>query len=334
MSNLSLREGSLSRLTAQSDAIGRFAEDDGALATVVAAFESKDPIAFRWVLDRLGMQNHCALICEWVQIKLCVLRCQLVCGPVQVNEDLFTLAGFVRAVVRLAADEKLLTRVVDAVICGNPRQYRAAIAEAKLEAFCHPICRWVCSVVYRRICEILCTTVFVPQPDPVREIRAAAVVMAKLIENEKALTAISKAAETLDSEATKAALRAAGLHDACEIVCRVIWMSSDPHPARRFARVQSRAEPGLCRPPACRGSPRVCARGTRPVHRTARARRAYHRRPSCGPISSKLGVWETASWQPDGLLQLPEFPSRPMTPKPAVVQRSRFSIEGDNHVVR
>src|SRR5262245_44042571 len=151
MSTTSLREDSLSRLAAQSDAIGRLAQDDGAFATVIAAFESKDPDAFRWVLERLGMLNHCGLICEWVRIKLCVLRCQLICGPLQVNEDMFTLAGFVRAVVRLAADEKLLTRVVDAVTCGNPREYQAAIAEAKLEAFCHPICRWVCSIVYRRI---------------------------------------------------------------------------------------------------------------------------------------------------------------------------------------
>src|SRR5271154_46610 len=81
MSNMSLYEDTATRLSAQSSAVGRLAQDSGGFAAVVAAFESKDPDAFRWVLDRLEMLPYCELICEWVRVKMCVLRCFEVCGP-------------------------------------------------------------------------------------------------------------------------------------------------------------------------------------------------------------------------------------------------------------
>ena len=45
-----------------------------------------------------------------------------------------------RAVVQLASNETLLRRVVDAVACGDGDDYRAAIAELKLNEFCYLIC--------------------------------------------------------------------------------------------------------------------------------------------------------------------------------------------------
>ena len=74
MSNTSSNDNAVSRLASQSDAVGRLAQDSGGFAAVVAAFESKDANAFRWVLERLEMLPYCELICEWVRIKLCVLR--------------------------------------------------------------------------------------------------------------------------------------------------------------------------------------------------------------------------------------------------------------------
>lgn len=239
MNTVSLYEDSLSRLAAQSDAIGRLAQDDGGFATVVAAFESKDPGAFRWVLERLNILPHCELICEWVRIKLCVLRCIELCGPLQADGDLLTLPGFARAIVRLASNEKLLARVVDAVSCGNAREYREALTEAKLEAFCHLISRWVCSIVYRRVCEILCTPIFVPHPDPISDIRAAAKVMARLIANERAMDAVAKGAETLNSEAVASALKAAGLFNDCEVICHLICSWRCTLVTRTFCRLPS-----------------------------------------------------------------------------------------------
>ncbi len=222
MSNVSLFEDSAGRLAAQADAVGRLAQDSGAFAAAVAAFESRDPDAFRWVLQRLEMLPRCELICEWIQIKLCVLRCIEVCGPPIIDQQLPTLPQFAQAVVRLASNEKLLRRAVDAVSCGDSEAFHAVITELKLEAFCHLLCRWVCSSLYRRFCEIVCTAQVGVVPDAVSELRMAAKVMARVLDDEKGFAAIVKASEALDCELTKAAIGRAGFAPECEIICWVL----------------------------------------------------------------------------------------------------------------
>src|SRR5271155_2226487 len=164
MTIVTLHRDPASQLAAQADAVGRLAQDVGAFAATVAAFESNDPHAFRWVLQRLELLPHCELICEWIRVKLCGLRCVDVCGPPDPNLPLPELPEFARAIIQLASDEAVLRAVVDAVSCGDADRYRAAIAEAKLENFCHLMCRYVCSTIYRRICEVVCTPQFVPAP--------------------------------------------------------------------------------------------------------------------------------------------------------------------------
>ena len=186
--------------------LGRLAQDSGAFAAAVAAFESRDPDALRWVLQRLELLPHCELICEWIHIKWCVLRCFEVCGLPREHVALPHLPDFVRAVAQLAYNEKQLRRLVDAVSCGNGDKYRAALAELKLEPFCHLLCRWVCAIIYRRVCEIVCTPLRVPPVDPVAEIRAEAAVMARLVANEKAFAEISQAAVAFRCDPLRAAI--------------------------------------------------------------------------------------------------------------------------------
>ena len=62
MSTATPFDDSVSQLAAQSDAVGRLAQDSGAFAAAVAAFESRDPDALRWVLQRLELLPHCELI--------------------------------------------------------------------------------------------------------------------------------------------------------------------------------------------------------------------------------------------------------------------------------
>jgi hypothetical protein len=221
MSTVSLFEDSAGRLAAQADAVGRLAQDAGAFAAAFAAFESRDPDAFRWVLERVEILPRCELICEWLQIKLCVLRCVEVCGPPVEVERPPSLLQFAQAVVRLAEDEKRLRRAVDAVSCGDAEAFHAVLAELKLQAFCHLLCRWVCSSLWRRFCEIVCIPHIGPVPDPVGDLRAAARVMARVIENQKAFETIAKVAETLDCERTRTAIGEAGFHGECEIICWV-----------------------------------------------------------------------------------------------------------------
>lgn len=233
MIDQSFFEDTVSQLAEQSDAVGLLAQDSGGFAAVFAAFESKDPMAFRWVLERLDMLSRCELICEWVRTKWCVLRCIEVCGPIRElaaetkskrgaeNAAVPDLREFARAIVRLASNEKLLRQAVDAVSCGNGEEFHAAIGELKLQPFCRLLCHYVCSIVYHRVCEVVCT----PQPvifsDPALEIRADARAITEMLAKEKAFAAISKAAIAFDCGLLRTAIDRAGFISRCEIICRL-----------------------------------------------------------------------------------------------------------------
>lgn len=221
MSQTVIFEESVGRLAAQADAAGRLAKDAGGFAAAVAAFEAKDADAFRWVLERQGLLTHCELICEWVRIKLCVLRCIQVCGP-PIDVAAPTLPEFAHAVVQLASNETLLRRVVDSVACGNAEEFHAALAELKLERVCHLICHWVCMLIYRRVCEVICSPQRLPLSDAASDIRAAAKVMSRVMANEKAFATIARAAMALDCETARTAIDQAGFVRECEIICWVI----------------------------------------------------------------------------------------------------------------
>ena len=132
-----------------------------------------------------------------------------------------TFAQFAQAVVRLAEDEALLRRAVDAVSCGDAEAWQAVLAKLKLQPFCYLLCRWVCSSFYRRFCHLVCFPRVAVLVDPVSELRAAAKVMAEVLKNQKAFEAIGKVAETLHCERTKAAIGKAGFGRHCEIICWV-----------------------------------------------------------------------------------------------------------------
>jgi hypothetical protein len=221
MSTESLFEDSAGRLATQADAIARLAKDQGAFAAALSAFEARDADAFRWVLNRLDIFQHCELICEWLQIKVCTLRCAVVCGPLAEVERPPTLLQFAQAVVRLAKDEKQLRRVVDAVSCGDADVFQSVLAELKLQTFCHLICRWVCSSLYRRFCWVVCGPPIFTVFDPVSDLRTAATVMAEVLENEKAFAAIEKVAVTLNCARTRTVIAEAGFGRHCEIICWV-----------------------------------------------------------------------------------------------------------------
>ena len=229
MSNEFSNDAVVSRLASQSDAIGRLAQDSGGFAAVVAAFESRDPDAFRWVLERLEMVTYCELICEWVRVKMCVLRCFEVCGPPPEDVEIPSLEKFANAAVRLASNEKLLRRVVDAVSCGDREAYRAAIHESELSEFCHLICHWVCSTIYRRVCERVCAPTPAPVRDAASEIRASGKVIASLLANKKAFSTISEAAVALNCVTLQSSIDQAGFGPYCEIICcficvwRCVW---------------------------------------------------------------------------------------------------------------
>ncbi len=228
MNSISSTQAAVSQLAAQADAVARLAKDPGGFAAVVAAYESEDGDAFRWALARLEQSPDCELICEWLRIKFCVIRCLEVCGPVRPDYELPNLEYFARAIIDLAADEKRLRRVVDAVACGSAEEYHAVLAELDLQRFCHLLCRWVCSITYRRVCEVVCSPRPVLLADPAADVRAAAKVLERAIDHGKVLQAIGEAVLDLDCLRVQSLIGEANLSTDCETICLVfcVWRNT------------------------------------------------------------------------------------------------------------
>jgi hypothetical protein len=267
MADMISRDDVVNRLAAHAEAVGYLAQDGGAFAAAVAAFEAEDADAFRWVLDRAEMLPYCELICEWVRIKLGVLRCLEMCGVPHETAQPPDLQQFARAVVQLASDETLLRRVVDAVSCGDGDDYRAAITELNLEPFCHLICRWVYLIIYRRVCEVVCSPERINVAEAVSEVRAASQEVASVLKDESAIATIGKVAINLDCITIRSRINEAGLQQHCEILCWLICTWRCALVCWEFCRV---------RPPIVAGvdaidEARAFALATRPFAKKPRA---------------------------------------------------------------
>jgi hypothetical protein len=225
MSNASLVNTAVNRLISQSNAVGRLAQDNGGFAAVVAAFESRDANAFRWVLERLEMLPYCEIICEWVRVKLCSLRTAELCSPLIRGEaEVPNLREFARAIAKLTSNEKVLRRVADAVACGDAAHYQAALNELQLGEFCSLISYWVCSVSYLEFCHSICDLTPVTVHDPLLALRLAGEFVAKAAKNEKALDAMGKAvaASDFDNLQSTVATLGFGNDDDCRYFCLFI----------------------------------------------------------------------------------------------------------------
>lgn len=221
MSNASLINSAVNRLVTQSEAVGRLAQDNGGFAAAVAAFESRDASAFRWVLERLEMLPYCEIICEWVRVKLCSLRCAEICNPIE-KAPVPSLAQFARAIVDLTAHKNALRRVVDAVSCGDAAQYQFALNELNLGDFCQLICYWVCSVGYEEVCHAVCQPQPVTVSDPLLALRVAGESIGKLLKNEKVMDAVGKAAQAADFATIQSSIGSLVPGELCEIFCLFI----------------------------------------------------------------------------------------------------------------
>ena len=221
MSNATLINDTVSRLVSQSDAVARLAQDDGGFAAAVAAFESKDAAAFSWVLERLQMVPYCEIICEWVRVKLCALRCAEICRPVG-KVEVPSLRQFAGAIERLSANEKALRRVADAVACGDAAQYEAVLTELKIPELCQLICHWVCTAGYQEVCHLICRPERVVVADPLLNLRVAAEVIGEVAKDEKVLDAIGKAVLAADYKAAQSVIAALGLGERCHIFCSFV----------------------------------------------------------------------------------------------------------------
>ena len=148
----------IAELRETAEAVAKLAEDAKAFGRAVEAFRAQDAERFQAELVALGLFNRCRLICHWMCTKYCVFICQKLGGPLSEHQELSIpeMREFAQVTARIAADEALLKRFVEAVDREDAEAYGALVAEHKLQRFRHQLCHWLCFVRCRHVCRLLC----------------------------------------------------------------------------------------------------------------------------------------------------------------------------------
>src|SRR3972149_1690227 len=117
-------------------AIRILAKDEGAFTRTVEAFRAQNAGRFQAELDKLHLSEYCRWICRWLCSKHCVFICVKLCGQ-QAKEQpsISEMREFAQVTARIAEDEALLKRFVEAVDREDAPAFNELVAKYKLERF-------------------------------------------------------------------------------------------------------------------------------------------------------------------------------------------------------
>lgn len=153
-------EERLAELRESGEAIGKLAEDAERFRRAVEAFRAQDAERFQTELAAAELLDVCHFVCRWLCSKHCVFICLKLCGRPEFEErdelDIDEMREFAQRTARIAHDEDLLKRLLDAMDREDVEAWRALVAELDLQRFCHQLCHWLCFVRCRLVCELLC----------------------------------------------------------------------------------------------------------------------------------------------------------------------------------
>jgi hypothetical protein len=150
-------EDRLKELRETGEAVGKLAKDEAAFTRTVEAFRALDAEKFQSELSRLGLLPFCIWICRWLCSKHCVFLCTKICRePIKEPPSIAEMREFAQITERLAADEALLKRFLDAIDREDADTFNRLLVETKWQRFCHQLCHYLCQVRCRRVCRLLC----------------------------------------------------------------------------------------------------------------------------------------------------------------------------------
>jgi hypothetical protein len=222
MKNQSLELNVLNDLTEEASVIGLLAKDEKAFTTAYEAFRCGDPKAYDAVLERLHLIPRCHLVCEWIRIKECVFLCLELCGPPKPVEKP-NPRELAEAIVRITSNEKIVSRLVEALEKRDHKAFESIVAEYKLGNLCHLFCHWLCVVRYRLVCRWMCG-LDRERPNLVREFQTAGQALRHLLEHKNAFDQAVAASTAGDAEKLGAVLRETDLFQFCHFICE--WFCS------------------------------------------------------------------------------------------------------------
>jgi hypothetical protein len=140
-----------------AEAVATLAKNESAFTRVFEAFNAKDVETFRAELSRIGILHWCRLICHFFCWRRCTRVCRIVCKRFpEMEPNVPDLREFAEIMSRIASDDALLKKLLDALDREDVKVFDALLTQYKWGRFCFLICHWLCSVRCYRICRIFC----------------------------------------------------------------------------------------------------------------------------------------------------------------------------------
>lgn len=138
---------------------GKLADDREAFEEALAAFEERDGERFQSVLVRVGLLDHCRLICHWFCSKHCVFVCRKLAGAVDAVDrlDHEEVHAFTLAVRTMSEDPAVLETLVKIIDDVDEKAFQALMRRLKIDRrYWHQLCHWFCHIRCRVVCRELC----------------------------------------------------------------------------------------------------------------------------------------------------------------------------------
>ena len=211
--------------------VTRITQDEELVERLANTVADRDAEGFRALMAELEIERFCHLLCHWACSVRCRLLCQVVCSPTPAHIASFVeeLAQAGAVITTLAADERAMAEVTEAVLTGDCDVVRRVVDRLGLFQGCHLICEWLCTWRCVRVCLLLCGRFPIePIEDPLAEAFAFARATARLAANPAGLQRLGDAVANADPETFGAVVDELELgrfciqlcHWLCRLICR------------------------------------------------------------------------------------------------------------------
>jgi len=229
--------------------VTRITQDEELVERLANTVADRDADGFRALVAELKIERFCHLLCHWACSVRCRLLCRVVCSPSPTHIASFVeelaLAG--AAITTVAADERAIAEVTEAVLTGNCDVVRGVVQRLGLFQGCHLVCEWLCTWRCVRVCLLLCRRFPVEAiEDPLGEAFAFAHATARLAAKPGDLQRLGDAVAKADPETFGALVEELQLGrfciQLCQWLCRLIcrrfcFCVCPPRSAAYFIRI-------------------------------------------------------------------------------------------------
>ena len=229
--------------------VTRITQDEELVERLANTVADRDAEGFRALVAELKIERFCHLLCHWACSVRCRLLCRVVCSatPTHIASFVEELALAGAAITALAADERAMAEVTEAVLTGDCDVVRGVVQRLGLFQGCHLVCEWLCTWRCVRVCLLLCRRFPVEViEDPLGEAFAFAQATARLAANPADLQRLGDAVAKADPETFGAVVEELQLGrfciQLCQWLCRLIcrrfcFCVCPPRSAAYFIRI-------------------------------------------------------------------------------------------------